>query len=408
MLRIVLRSASLRAVWALGLGGVAFTFGNLLLARALPAAEYGLLSLVIGILSVASLAAPLGVDLVIARRGIRLGPMLRRFALGASLLTGLLTAAVCGLVYELSMTLLVAIALGTAAAGVIQTGVGHFQGERRFGLAAWLLQITNLALLPVALVTLLSGLRAAGIPGLLIALAAAAGAAGTWLLVVAQQRALQEPPLTALWREAVSLLTITMASSVFMQLERLVLIPTIGVRGLALFGVVAALVGSPFRMIQSAVLFTLIPSMRAAQSVAARRALLGRELGVVSGALAIGSLFIWLLAPPIARWFLGGRYDLSDALMAAAIVSGMLKVLSAFATAVAVALGDARDLRHVSLTAWVSIGIAVLGAFATRDWGLTGVLYGISAGWLVRSLAATWIAAPHLVHGRGDLPHAVR
>lgn len=409
MLRTVVNSASLRAAWALALGGAAFTLGNLGLARALPAAEYGLLSLVIGVLSVASLAAPLGIDLVVARRGMQLGALLRRRALAASLLTGLVAAAVCSAAYGLNGVLVAAIAIGTAAAGVVQAGVAHFQGARRFGIAAWLLQITNLALLPVALIALLWGMRTAAIPSVLLALATAVGAVGAWILVISQKGPEQSPPrLGAMWREALSLLAITMASSVFMQLERLVLIPTVGVHGLALFGVVAALVGSPFRMIQSAVLFTLIPNMRAAQSTSERRRLLGREIAVVSGALVVGATAIWLAAPPVAHWFLGGRYDLTDALMAAAIVSGLLKVGSAFATAVAVALGDATELRRVSLTAWLSVGISVAGAFLARDWGLTGVLYGISAGWLVRTCAATWIAAPHLLQRRGGLPHPAR
>jgi O-antigen/teichoic acid export membrane protein len=223
--------------------------------------------------------------------------------------------------------------------------------------------------------------------------------------------------VSALWREAVSLVAITVASSVFLQLERLVLVPAIGVAALALFGVVAALVGSPFRMIQQAVLFTLIPGMRAANGLQARRALLRREMVLIICAVGLGSVVLWFLAPPLAHLFLGGRYELAEALMLAAIVSGLLKVFSAFATSVAVALGSDRDLRRVSATAWVSIGVSVAGAFIAAPWGLTGALYGISVGWLTRTLAAAWIAAPHLMNAdgnpagdvaSGDLSHPVR
>jgi Na+-driven multidrug efflux pump len=142
--------------------------------------------------------------------------------------------------------------------------------------------------------------------------------------------------------------------------------------------------------------------------MAERRRLLARELIIVSTTLACGAIVIWLAAPPIAHGFLGGRYDLSAALMCAAIVSGLLKVCSAFATSVVVALGGDRELRHTGLSAWVSIGVACAGAFLTAPWGLIGVLYGISAGWLVRTLTAAWLAAPYLLHGRGNLPHPVR
>jgi O-antigen/teichoic acid export membrane protein len=336
------------------------------------------------------------------------------------------------LVYDLPLTLAAALFVATTAAGVIQGGVAHFQGQQKFGPGAWLLQLSNAALIPAAIASLAWSLTTAIAPSLLIAAAGLVGAIWTWWLVVrgesrmpvaADARAvpgqgrMAPVVVSALWREAVSLVAITVASSVFLQLERLVLVPAIGVAALALFGVVAALVGSPFRMIQQAVLFTLIPGMRAANGLQARRALLRREMVLIICAVGLGSVVLWFLAPPLAHLFLGGRYELAEALMLAAIVSGLLKVFSAFATSVAVALGSDRDLRRVSATAWVSIGVSVAGAFIAAPWGLTGALYGISVGWLTRTLAAAWIAAPHLMNAdgnpagdvaSGDLSHPVR
>ncbi len=424
MLRDLLRSASIRAAFVLGAGGVAFTVCNLVLARMLPTDAYGVLTLVIGILSVASLAAPWGLDLVIARQGWVLGPPLRRAILLSSLVSGLVTAAIAVLVYGLPASLAAALFVATAAAGVVQGGVAHFQGQQKFGRGAWLLQLSNAALIPAALASLVWSLTTAVIPSVLIATTGLAGAIWTWRLVVRSQLATRHRAeggtrlvINTLWREALSLVAITVAASVFLQLERLVLVPAIGVAGLALFGVVAALVGSPFRMIQQAVLFTLIPGIRAASGVTARRTLLRREMALIIGAIGLGSVVLWFLAPLLAHLILGGRYDLSGPLMLAAIVSGLLKVFSAFATSVAVALGDERDLRRVSATAWMSIGVSVAGAFIAAPWGLTGALYGISVGWLTRTLAATGIAAPHLMNthrnpagevGSGDLSHPVR
>ena len=400
----------MRAALALGCGGIAFTLSNLLFAKELSSEEYGLLLLFIGILSVAMLGAPLGLDQIVARRGLLLGPHLRRGVLAACAATGVLTATIAGLVYHLPGEMLLALGIATAATGACQAAVSHFQGQRQFGIAAWLLQIMpNMALAPVALLALIPALRTAATLGELLAAASVLSFAATWYLVVSRQRrAAPTPGFLALWREALSLVGITMASAIFLQLERLVIVPTVGVHDLALYGVVASLVGSPFRMIQSAVLFTLIPEMRAAQSVRERRGLLAREIGIVSAALTCGAVVLWLIAPPIAHWFLGGRYDLSNALMLAAIVSGLLKVCSAFATSIVVGLGDGRDLRHTGLSAGSSVALACAGAFLAAPWGLTGVLYGISAGWLVRTLAAVWVAVPHLLQGRGNLPYPVR
>ena len=391
MLRAVLNSPSLRTALALALGGVAFTVGNLLLARALSPDQYGMVTLFIGIVSVASLVAPAGLDLVIARRGLTLSPTLRRATLLACLGVGLATAVVASLTYHLPRAVAIAILVSVAAAGVIQTVTAHFQGQRKFGVAAWLLQATNFVLLPVAFLGVT--------PTAAIAALTSIVAVACWWSV--RSEGVSKP----LWPEALSLVAITSAASVFMQLERLVLVPTAGIQSLALFGVLSALVSSPYRMLQSAVQFTLIPELRAANGVRERRRLLGRELLVVAGVATVGAGVLWFLAPWLSRWLLADHYELTEMVMLAAIVSGLLKVASAFATSVAVALGDERELRWVSISAWLSIGVATAGAFVAAPWGLAGVLYGISAGWVVRTIATGWIALPHLLQVRGDLPH---
>jgi uncharacterized protein (DUF2062 family) len=78
------------------------------------------------------------------------------------------------------------------------------------------------------------------------------------------------------------------------------------------------------------------------------------------------------------------------------IVSGLLKVLSAFGTSVVSALAPDKGLRLLSAGSWVCIALAVGLAFAFRPWGLCGVIYAISVGWLVRTVIAFWISLPHL------------
>jgi len=50
----------------------------------------------------------------------------------------------------------------------------------------------------------------------------------------------------------------------------------------------------------------------------------------------------------------------------------------------------------LSVICWGSIGVSVAGAFLSGPFGLVGVLYGISAGWLVRFLLTSWLALPYL------------
>ena len=388
ILRALYRSASLRAGAVLGLGGLAFTLANLVLAKTLRPQEYGTVSLVIGIVAVAGLAAPLGLDLVIGRRGLPLGRQLRRAIVTTSAAVGLATAALSALIYHLELALVICILVMTVAWGLLQASAAWYQGQQRFGPATWVVQLSNLALLVAALLTAL--LRFETAVETCVLLASTTALCGTLAWVPAGRTA--GPAPRALIGEAVSLVTIHVSNAVFLQLERLLLEPLAGMQALALFGVVAALVASPFRMLQMAVLFTLVPNLRRAETSQDRRRLLGHEILLVTSVIGVGSVVTWYVAPPLAHWFLSGRYELSPALLCAALVSGTLKLCSAFATGTVIALGETKDLRRLSVVSWASIGLSIIVSLAAAPWGLVGVLYGISAGWLARSLVAAWMA----------------
>jgi O-antigen/teichoic acid export membrane protein len=409
MLKALYRSASLRTAAAMGVGGIGFSLGSLLFARLLPTEQYGLVSLFLGIVAVAGLTAPLGLDQVVARRGISLDAGWRRAALGACALTALGAAAVAALVYHLSAALVADIALATVALGIAQCASGHFQGQQRLRAALWVVQLLNWALALVAVLDVGLGIASASAVCLLVAAVALVGAAAIWWLVRRRQSVGDglSKPWGLRW-EAMSLLTVQACSAGFMQLERLLLGPIVGLHDLAVYSVLAALVSSPFRLLQAAVQFTLIPTLRGAGGAHARRAKVAREGALVFVTIAAGSVAIWVLAPPIARWMTAGRYALSHALIVATLVSGFLKVLSGFTTAVVVSCGEERRLRLLSFGCWGSIGISVAGAFLTGPWGLVAVLYGISAGWLVRILFTGWLALPYLRSSRESDSRAVQ
>ncbi len=398
MLSALCKSASIRAAAVLGLGGLAFTLGNLLFARTLPAQEYGVVSLFIGIVSVAGLAAPLGLDLVIGRRGLLLDSRWRRAIAGTTLIIGLATVVVSAILYRLEPAILACVLTTTVASGLVQASAAHFQGQQRFGPATWIVQLSNWTLLLAALVATLLGIDTAVGSCELLAVTTIAGGAFAW--IVARTTDTGQPAPATLRKEGMSLVSIHVSNSVFLQLERLLLAPIAGVQALALFGVVAALVASPFRMLQMAVLFTLTPSLRQAGGVEERRRLLRREILLVACVIAVGSVATWYVAPPLAHWLLAGRYDLGPALMCAALVSGALKICSAFATGTVIALSEEKGLRALGLVSWMTIGLSIVAALLAAPWGLVGVLYGVSAGWLVRSLIAGFMAGACLADGR--------
>jgi O-antigen/teichoic acid export membrane protein len=397
MLRTIYKSPSLRAAIAFGLGGAAFAVGNLIFARILSSYEYGLLSLVIGVIQVAGFSAPLGLDYLIARRGLTFGARLRRTVFLMSMLVGLGTFFVTMELYHLNVSLLIPIFVATVAMGVAQTVAAHYQSQQQFGLSVPFVQASNCLLLLIALIAALCSMTSATLPSDLIALTGVVTAAVGWLMIKKRVAENAPQPMPAhLWSEAISLMTINVASSVLLQLERLIIPVVIGIEDLALFGVAASLVGSPFRMLQHAVTFTIVPRLRDASSVIDRRRLLRHEFFLCGVVMGPAALVIWQLAPWIAHRLFGGRYDLSTAIIAAMIVSGLLKVLSAFGTSVVSALAPDKGLRLLSAGSWVCIALAVALAYAFRPWGLCGVIYAISVGWLVRTVIAFWISLPYL------------
>jgi O-antigen/teichoic acid export membrane protein len=397
MLRVLYQSPSLRAAVAFGFGGVTFTLGNLVLARILSSNEYGLLSLFIGVITVAGPSAPVGINHVIARRGLMLGANLRRTVLATCALIGLATVLICKALYNLEISMLLAVLVATIAMGILQSVNAHFQGQRQFGLSIPFTQISNWVLMPIGIIAWVCGITTATLPSFIIALATLIAAGVGWFMV-ARRTADGEPQLVpaGLWGQAISLMTINVAGSVLLQLERLIIPMTIGIENLALFGVAASLVGSPFRMLQTAINFTVIPRMRNAGSVAERRRLLRREFLLFGVVMGPASVALWLLAPPLAHLFLGGRYDLSTAIIVAMLVSGLLKVLSGFGSSVVSALASDKGLWLLSTASWISIALSVCLAFVFRPWGLSGAIYAVSVGWLVTTAVAFWISLPYL------------
>jgi hypothetical protein len=397
MLKFLYNSPALRVATAFAFGGAAFTIGNLILARVLPASAYGLVSLIIGLVSVAAPIAPLGIDLVIARRGLRLGLHLRRAAFAASVLTGLLTTLVGALLYHLQPSLLVCLFVATTTGGMSQSSAAHFQSQKRFAISVPILQSSNWALIVVGVITAVVAASTAVVPTAILAASGAIAGVIGWVLVSRKTEDSGVPVRTGgLWSEAIALMSVTAASAVFLNLERLVVPTTVGIKDLAIVGVLAALVGAPFRVVQAAVGYSVIPAMRDAASVEERRQLLRRESLVVAAAMGLGSLAIWIVAPRIAHVLLAGRYELTNQLMLATLVAGVLKVLSAFGTAVVNALAPEKGLQVMSIASWACIALATDVAFPAAQWGLVGVLYAISLGWLARCFVAAWVSLPHL------------
>jgi O-antigen/teichoic acid export membrane protein len=390
------RSTTLRSAAVLGLSGVGFAVANLVLARALPTEEYALVTLVVALVNVGYPLAAAGVDGMVNRRRLEAGPRLFRRLMRASIPVAIVFATIGLAGYETSVAVALMILLCVAAGSAVQVAGAQFQSEQRFGISLALHQSPNLILLLVAGWVLAAGSHRAQTPLAVWTAGFLVSAAVGWSLLFRERHAKPHRSVDFPWSEAFSIAGLSVAGLLLIQIERLMLPHLLPLEDLATYGVLAAIAGSLFRVLQMGVGYSLLPRLRAAPGVIERRRLLFKEARLVVAVAAVGSVVIWLATPRIEDLFLGGKYHLSGALVLAAVVTGFAKVLNGFAQSAVSALAEPRELHLVSVLGWVSVGVAMLGAAAGARWGLPGVIYGVGLGWVMRAVVGMVLAARHL------------
>jgi len=389
-------STTLVSMVVYGASGLAFAGANLLLARELSTEQFALVTLLVALNTLGYHLAPLGLDGIVLRGRAEIGwPLLKR-AVAVAAGVGLAASVIASLVYGLSGTLAALLLCGTAAGGLMLIASARFQSEQRFGVSLALVMSPNLALLLGAVATIAAGARTADLSFDVLTFGLVLAAGIGWALVLHEQRSGSAPAAGVPWSEALVLAGVSGAVMLFVQLERLVIPNVLSVADLALFGVLGAIAGSLFRLLQMAVGFSLLPRLRAATSVPERRMLIARELRFALGISVLGGAAILVLTPLIERLFLDGKYHLSIGLLVAALFSGVAKIAHAFARAAATALATPRELSFVNWAGWLSAAFAVGAAVVGAPWGLTGVVYGIGLGWLAWAVMAFAVVMHHL------------
>ncbi len=388
-LRLLQKSTALRAAVGFGLGGVGFALGNLLLARALPPAQFGVFTLFLALVQMGASLAPVGLQAQVNRHPTRtVSPT--RLLLTSAIVGAAIAAAASGL-YGLEPALVVALFVSIVAGGCTLVASAVFQSRLRFAAALGLSQSFALVLLAMGAGAVVSGGAPLWILGALVA--------GQYLLlsivgwgILGPRRPQGSGEGHSLW-EGLSLLGITAAALLLMQLERLLAPRLLSLEDLARFAVVATLVGSPFRMLQMGAGYTLLPRLRAAASPQARWRLVRHEALAVALIGGAGGIVLLSAAPWIAEHLLAGKYTLTTGLMLAALVSGIAKLADAIATTMVWALASPRQLAMLNWVSWVCAGIGVALGWLGARWGLLGLMYGVTAAWVCRGAVSGGLAA---------------
>lgn len=390
------RSPTVRSLLVYGIAGAGFAGANLILARVLSKSEYGLFTLVIALANLGFALAPLGAEDMVNRYRLDAGPRLLWRVMRTTIPIGILFTLIGTIGYQVSLPLALMLGISTAAGGAMMVAAGQFQSEQRFGRSLALIQSPNVMLLVAALVAMAAGWRRAWEPIAISSAGFVVVAALGWFRLFRERPTKAAGAATFPWREAFALAGVNAAGLLLIQLERLVLPYLLSYNDLATYGVLAATAGSLFRVLQMGVGYALIPRLRAAPTVRDRRRLIAQEVWLAGSIAALGAVAIGIMLPVVEHYVLRGKYHLSAALVLAAIVSGVAKLLNAFAKATVTALAEPSEVRSLNFLGWLSATVAIGAAVLGARWGLAGVIYGVGLGWLIRALSAFYVTARHL------------
>lgn len=393
-----IRLPSVRVGGLFALLGVGFAGGSLLLARALSRSDFGITALWLALYYVCGALAPWGADGVVNRHRIAPGWRLMRRTLFTSAATALVAVVAATLIYPFSTPYLLLLWAATIAGGMATVAAAQFQARHRFLSAMSIWRGSNLVLLLAAAISLVWPEAGAMLPISIFTAGTIAVALTGWagLRRVAAGEA-ELPAESFEWSEALSYFTAASATAVLPQIERLVIPEILSLEDLAVFGVLAALVIAPYRMLQAGIGYTLFPRLSNASSRRSRGRLIRDELWMMAAGGVMAGIVVWYLAPWVTHVFLGDKYELGAALVAAGIVAGFAKLVEALGRALVSALGTNRDLQVYGSASWVSLAAACLGAWIGAGWGVPGVVYGTTAGLSIRWLVALGLGLRHLV-----------
>ena len=398
--RSFVQSPTFRVTVMFTLGGLGFAGANIVLARVLSPESYAWIALLVALIQVGMVVAPLGADSVVNRYRTAPTPGLVRQVLVTGLVTGLLFAVLGRTIYDLPWPIVAGLLVSIVAGGANMVAAAHYQSREAFTASLLLFQSQNAVLILAACAAWLDPTDRLWAPAAIIAAGHVVSAVVGWGSLLGERPWLARGPYP--WKASLALVGMTGATLILTQLERVTVPRFLTLTDLATFGVLAAIVGAPFRMLQLGVGYSLVPRLRAAGTQQARSRLLRREgVGIAVITLA-GAGVLWVLTPGVARVLLHGKYELSESLVLAAVASGLAKVLSAFGTSVVTAIAGPRALARMNLAGWAIIAGSLPGIALGSRWGLVGVVYAVGLAWAAQGAVAFALGAPALYVGHAS------
>ena len=299
------------------------------------------------------------------------------------------------MVYAIDLGMILVIMIGVVAGGATIVAAAFYQRYHHFSRALLLAQSSNLFFISASVLVFFNVFNAAIFPVAFIAVGFVIAAIFSWhrLLSVRER---DEAQVQNIWREAFHYMGVNAGGLVMLQLERLMIPKVLSMADLATFGVLAALVIAPYRTLQMGVAFSVLPRLGRLGTRAARRRFILKEIIGLTVIVAVGSVLLFLLAPPLLIFLFEGKYDFPIEVIVAAIVTGAIRVLAGLAKGTATAVCTTPQLAVLNGLIWMSVAIAIIGGIIGARWGIAGLLYGVAVGSSVRIAVSAYASWPHI------------
>lgn len=391
--RSAIHSPAVHTAAALAAGGVGFALGNLLLARLLPSVEFGKVSLLLAWVQIGGALGVPGLPILVNRYRLDATDSLLRLCAAGSAAAGLIVSGALVVFYGSSAVFALTVAGAVALAAMSRVAASFFQSRQRFGASLLLLQVHNWLVLASVPVVVLTGQPYAMAVASVVLCGYLATALLGWRSALKWPRE-KAPQLTRRqwWHEGLSAAGIMLAMNLLLQLDRLLIGATLTLSDLATYSVVAAVAGSPFRMLQIGAGYALTPRLRTCPDRAAVLKLLVNESALMLAAGALATALIVSILPWLMVRFLGGRYVVGDGLVIALIVIGFVRMWDALAAAIVSALGSTRELVMLNIMGWLTVAVSTACALLASGYGLLGMTMGLGAGWCVSAAGVSMLA----------------
>ncbi len=389
-IRMLAAHPALPTTLLIGGGGIALAFANIIYAKLLGAEDFGRLVLMQAIAFVAMGLLPLGFDMLIARHEIEAPlPVIRLvLTIGAILIAVVLSFSYWILDVSPAVFLYIFIA-GTAGAAT-RLFASILQRETMFLRSQFISQAAPLIYLGFAIAHSFTGASTWQSAANTYILSVLLGALiGYQLVRDAAGPAISAPISSDLWYKAIALAGILASLLLLNQMGLFIAAGALGMREVGALGLATTLIASPFRLFSHGVGYTLVPRMAACQNETERRKLLLHEFMVAMGVGVPGAIALFLLVPPFVNYIFADEYSISMALTVALIAVGLIRLNTAVVSAAINALAGTKALQVFNLTGWVSAVIAAGAAFLLSDYGATGIVAGVSIGWVIRMMFAS-------------------